>query len=401
MIVDDVVVVGAARTPQGRLKGRLSSLTAPQLGAIAIRGALEKAGIPADAVDAVLVGQVLAAGSGQNPARQAAIGAGIGWDVHAGSVNKVCLSGLTAVIDATRMLRLGDATVVVAAGMESMSQAPHLLMGSRNGWAYGSVEVLDHLAYDGLTDAYDHESMGASTERLNERYEVTREAQDAVAARSHQRAAAAQSAGRFEREIVAIDTPAGRVLADETIRAGTTVEKLAGLKAVFESEELSKRFPQIQWSTTAGNASQMTDGASAMLIMSEERALQLGLRPRARFVAFDVVGDDPLYMLTAPIPATQRVLAKARMQLGDIAHYEINEAFASVPLAWQKELGADGERLNPRGGAIALGHPLGASGLRLMTTMLHALEDSGQRYGLQSMCEAGGMANATIIEVLR
>ena len=223
---------------------------------------------------------------------------------------------------------------------------------------------------------------------------------DAYAARSHERAHAAQSSGGFTREIVGIDTPNGHVIADETIRPGTTPDKLAGLKAVFENEELSARFPQIHWSTTAGNASQMTDGASAMLIMSEQRATQLGLRPRARFVAFDVVGDDPLYMLSAPIPATQRVLAKARMQLDAIDHYEINEAFASVPLAWQKEMKADGTRLNPRGGAIALGHPLGASGIRLMTTMLHAMEDSGQRYGLQSMCEAGGMANATIIERL-
>ena len=241
---------------------------------------------------------------------------------------------------------------------------------------------------------------GVSADLVAAKWGLTRADLDAYAARSHERAHAAQSSGGFTREIVGIDTPNGHVIADETIRPGTTPDKLAGLKAVFENEELSARFPQIHWSTTAGNASQMTDGASAMLIMSEQRATQLGLRPRARFVAFDVVGDDPLYMLSAPIPATQRVLAKARMQLDAIDHYEINEAFASVPLAWQKEMKADGARLNPRGGAIALGHPLGASGIRLMTTMLHAMEDSGQRYGLQSMCEAGGMANATIIERL-
>src|SRR6478609_5993148 len=195
---DDVVIVAAARTPQGRLRGQLASLTAVQLGSLAIKGALERGGIPADAVDAVLVGQVLAAGSGQNPARQAAVGAGIGWDVHSGSVNKVCLSGLTAIIDGARMLAVGDATVVVAAGMESMTRAPHLLMGSRDGWAYGSIEVLDHMAFDGLTDAYDRESMGASTERHNARYELTRGAQDQVAALSHQRASAAQAAGVFD-----------------------------------------------------------------------------------------------------------------------------------------------------------------------------------------------------------
>src|SRR6478735_7615201 len=220
---DDVVIVAAARTPQGRLRGQLASLTAVQLGSLAIKGALERGGIPAGAVDAVLVGQVLAAGAGQNPARQAAVGAGIGWDVHAGSVNKVCLSGLTAVIDAARMIDAGDATVVVAAGMESMTRAPHLLMGSRDGWSYGSIEVLDHMAHDGLTDVYDRESMGASTERHNSRLEITREAQDAVAARSHQRAAAAQQSGVFDAEIVPVEIPQRKghpviVTADEGVR---------------------------------------------------------------------------------------------------------------------------------------------------------------------------------------
>ena len=207
---DDVVIVAAARTPQGRLKGQLAPLTAVQLGSVAIRGALEQGGIPADAVDAVLVGQVLPAGAGQNPARQAAVGAGIPWDVHSGSVNKVCLSGLTAIIDGARMIAVGDAKVVVAAGMESMTRSPHLLMGSRDGWTYGSIEVLDHMAYDGLTDAYDRESMGASTERHNGRLEITREAQDAVAARSHQRAAAAQADGRLRRRDRAGRDPAAQ-----------------------------------------------------------------------------------------------------------------------------------------------------------------------------------------------
>ena len=222
----DVVIVAAARTPQGRLKGQLASFTAPQLGAFAIRGALEQGSIDPSEVDAVIVGQVLAAGSGQNAARQAAIGAGIGWDVPAHSVNKVCLSGLTAIIDASRMIRTGDAKVVVAAGMESMTRAPHLLMGSRDGWTYGSVEVLDHMAFDGLTDAYDKESMGASTERHNARYDLTRDAQDQVAALSHQHAAAAQAAGVFDDEIVPVAVPQRRgepvlVTADEGIRPDT------------------------------------------------------------------------------------------------------------------------------------------------------------------------------------
>jgi len=238
MNAQDIVIVAAARTPQGRLKGQLASFSAPQLGGLAIAGALAQGGIPVDAVDAVIMGQVLPAGSGQNPARQASLAAGLGWDVPASSVNKVCLSGLTAVIDAKRMIAAGDATVVVAGGMESMTRAPHLLMGSREGWAYGAVEVLDHMAYDGLTDAYDRESMGASTERLNGRFEVTREQQDAVAARSHQRAAAAQEAGVFDSEIVPVEVPQRRgdprtVTTDEGIRPETTVDTLAGLRPAF------------------------------------------------------------------------------------------------------------------------------------------------------------------------
>ena len=267
----DVVIVAAARTPQGRLKGQLAPLTAVQLGAAAISGALERGGIPADAVDAVLVGQVLQAGVGQNAARQAAIAAGIGWDVHAATVNKVCLSGLTAIIDASRMLRLGDATVVVAAGMESMTRAPHLLTNSREGYAYGSIEVLDHMAYDGLTDAYDRESMGASTERANARYEITREAQDAVAARSHQRAAAARESGLFDAEIVPVSIPQRKgepilVTADEGIRPETTVEVLGKLRPAFAEGG----------SITAGNASPISDGASAVVVTTRAVAEEHG-----------------------------------------------------------------------------------------------------------------------------
>jgi len=253
--MSDIVIAAAARTPQGRLKGQLASFTAPQLGALAIRGALEQAAIAPDAVDAVIMGHVLAAGTGQNAARQAAIHAGIGWDVPASSVNKVCLSGLTAIIDAARMIRAGDATTVVAGGMESMTRAPHLLMGSRDGWTYGSVEVLDHMAYDGLTDAYDHESMGASTERHNPRYELTREIQDRVAAQSHQRAAAAQSDGVFDAEIVQVSVPQRKgdpivLTKDEGVRPETTVESLAGLRPAFAEGG----------TITAGNASQISDG---------------------------------------------------------------------------------------------------------------------------------------------
>jgi acetyl-CoA C-acetyltransferase len=389
----DVVIVAAARTPQGKLKGAVSALTAVQLGSAAIRGALERGGIPAESVDAVLVGQVLAAGAGQNAARQAAIGAGIGWDVHASSVNKVCLSGLTAVIDAARMLRLGDATVVVAAGMESMSRAPHLLMGSRDGWSYGTIEVLDHMALDGLTDAYDHESMGASTERLNPRFEVTREAQDAVAARSHQRAAAAQADGVFEAELVPVTIPQRKgdpvvVTADEGVRPETTVETLAGLRPAFAEGG----------TITAGNSSQISDGAAAVLLMAREKAEALGLKPRARIVDQTTVGVDPVIMLTGPIPATQKLLERNGMSVDDIDLFEINEAFSSVVAAWRRELSPDWDRVNVNGGALALGHPLGSSGARLITTLLDELERSDKELGLVTMCTAGGTGTGTIIQ---
>ena len=392
MIADDVVVVAAARTPQGRLKGALSSLSAPQLGAIAIRGALEKAGIPASAVDAVLVGQVLAAGSGQNPARQAAIGAGIGWDVHAGSVNKVCLSGLTAVIDGARMLRVGDATVVVAAGMESMSQAPHLLMGSRNGWTYGSVEVLDHLAYDGLTDAYDHESMGASTERLNDRYEVTREAQDAVAARSHQRAAAATGAGVFDAEIVPVEIPQRKgdpllVTTDEGIRPETTVATLAGLRPAFAAGG----------SITAGNSSQISDGASAVVLTTRTHADANGWEVLAVVGASGQVAGPDNSLHAQPARAIEKALRKQGIAASDLDLVEINEAFGAVVARSQAELGLSDDVVNMHGGGIALGHPIGASGNRLVVHAVHELVRRGGGTAAVALCGGGGQGDALIL----
>ncbi|MBN9168689.1 MAG: acetyl-CoA C-acyltransferase, partial [Microbacterium sp.] len=305
MNADDVVIVAAARTPQGRLKGQLASLPATRLGSIAIAGALSGGGIPADAVDAVLVGQVLPAGAGQNPARQAAVGAGIPWTAHASGVNKVCLSGLTAVIDAARMIALGDAKVVVAAGMESMTRAPHLLMGSREGWSYGTVEVLDHMAYDGLTDVYDRESMGASTERLNAKYEVTREQQDAVAARSHQRAAAAQESGVFDAEIVPVEIPQRKgdpkiVTADEGIRPETTVETLAGLRPAFAEGG----------SITAGNSSQISDGASAVVLTSRSHADENGWEVLAVVGASGQVAGPDNSLHAQPARAIEKACAK-------------------------------------------------------------------------------------------
>ncbi|WP_136585395.1 acetyl-CoA C-acetyltransferase [Microbacterium hydrothermale] len=389
---NDIVIVAAARTPQGRLKGQLAPLTAVQLGAAAIRGALERGGIPADRVDAVLVGQVLQAGAGQNAARQAAIEAGIGWDVHAATINKVCLSGLTAVIDASRMLRAGDATVVVAAGMESMTRAPHLLMNSREGYAYGSVEVLDHMAYDGLTDAYDRESMGASTERANARYEVTRQDQDAVSARSHQRAAAAQAAGVFDAEIVPVAIPQRKgdpvvVRADEGIRADTTVETLAKLRPAFAEGG----------SITAGNASQISDGASAVVVTTRAVADENGWDVLAVVGASGQVAGPDNSLHAQPARAIEKALQKQGIAASDLDLVEINEAFGAVVARSQAELGLSDEVVNPHGGGIAIGHPIGASGNRLVVHAVHELVRRGGGTAAVALCGGGGQGDALIL----
>ncbi|AMG84344.1 acetyl-CoA C-acetyltransferase [Microbacterium sp. HSID17254] len=392
MSENDVVIVAAARTPQGRLKGQLAAFTAPQLGSFAIRGALEQGGVdPAD-VDAVIVGQVLAAGSGQNAARQAAIGAGIGWDVPAHSVNKVCLSGLTAVIDAARMIRTGDAEVVVAAGMESMTRAPHLLMGSRDGWTYGTVEVLDHMAYDGLTDAYDRESMGASTERHNARYELTREAQDQVAALSHQRAAAAQESGVLDAEIVAVEVPQRRgepvrVTRDEGVRPETTVETLAGLRAAFAEGG----------SITAGNSSQISDGASAVVVTTRGTAEAKGWPVLVTVGASGQTAGPDNSLQAQPARAIEQACRKQGITPQDLDLVEINEAFGAVVARSQTELGLDGEIVNVHGGGIAIGHPIGASGNRLVVHVAHELARRGGGTAAVGLCGGGGQGEALIL----
>jgi len=392
MTENDVVIVAAARTPQGRLKGQLAAFTAPQLGSFAIRGALEQASIdPAD-VDAVIVGQVLAAGSGQNAARQAAIGAGIGWDVPAHSVNKVCLSGLTAIIDAARMIRTGDADVVVAAGMESMTRAPHMLMGSRDGWTYGSVEVLDHMAYDGLTDAYDRESMGASTERHNARYELTREAQDRVAALSHQRAAAAQEAGIFDAEIVAVEVPQRRgepvrATKDEGVRPETTVETLAGLRAAFAEGG----------SITAGNSSQISDGASAVVVTTRGTAEAKGWPVLVTVGASGQTAGPDNSLQAQPARAIERACEKQGISAADLDIVEINEAFGAVVARSEVELGLDDGIVNIHGGGIAIGHPIGASGNRLVVHVAHELVRRGGGTAAVGLCGGGGQGEALIL----
>ncbi|KDA05776.1 acetyl-CoA acetyltransferase [Microbacterium sp. CH12i] len=390
--MSDIVIVAAARTPQGRLKGQLASFSAPQLGSFAIKGALEQASIDPTAVDAVIVGQVLAAGSGQNAARQASIGAGIGWDVPAHSVNKVCLSGLTAIIDAARMIRTGDATTVVAGGMESMTRAPHMLMGSRDGWTYGSVEVLDHMAYDGLTDAYDQESMGASTERHNSRFELTREAQDTVAALSHQRAAAAQDAGVFDAELVSVEVPQRRgdalvVTKDEGIRPETTTESLAKLRAAFAEGG----------SITAGNSSQISDGASAVVVTTRENAEAQGWPVLATIGASGQTAGPDNSLQAQPAQAIYRALEKQGISAADLDLVEINEAFGAVVARSQVELGVSSDIVNIHGGGIAFGHPIGVSGNRLVVHMAHELARRGSGTVAVGLCGGGGQGEALIL----
>ncbi|EXJ50729.1 acetyl-CoA C-acetyltransferase [Microbacterium laevaniformans] len=392
MSTDDIVIVAAARTPQGRLKGQLASFTAAQLGGFAIAGALAQGAIAAEAVDAAIMGQVLPAGSGQNPARQAALAGGLGWDVPASAVNKVCLSGLTAIIDAKRMIASGDARVVVAGGMESMTRAPHLLMGSREGWSYGSVEVLDHMAYDGLTDAYDRESMGASTERLNPRFEVTREQQDRVATLSHQRAAAARDAGVFDAEIVAVEVaqrrgPAVTITTDEGIRDETTAETLAGLRPAFAPDG----------SITAGNASQISDGAAAVVLTTRAHADASGWPVLAVVGAAGQVAGPDNSLHAQPARAIAQALQRQQLAASDLDLVEINEAFGAVVARSQRELGVGEDVVNIHGGGIALGHPIGASGARLVVHTVHELVRRGSGTAAVGLCGGGGQGEALLL----
>ena len=388
------VIVDAVRSPMGRGKvgGALSSVHPVDLLAQVLQALATRNDLDPGTIDDVLVGCV-----GQNgeqsatPGRQAVLAAG--WPEHVPSVTieRKCGSGQQALDFAVQGVLAGAYDVVVAAGVESMSRVP---MGSARGDADPHGPLVAARYSPGLVP------QGISAELVADRWGFSRERLDAFAVASHTRAAEAAASGAFDREIAPITTPDGTVTADETIRPGTTAEKLGGLKPAFATSPHAARFPELDWKVTAGNSSQLTDGAAALLVMSEERAAALGLTPRARVVATAVTGDDPLLMLTGPIPATHKLLKRSGLSIDDIAAFEVNEAFASVPLAWQAEFGVADEQLNPRGGAIALGHPLGASGARLATTLLGFLEDTGARYGLQTMCEAGGMANALVIENL-
>ncbi|MGK9147938.1 thiolase family protein [Plantibacter flavus] len=389
------VIVDAIRTPSGRGKpgGALSDVHPVDLLAQTIRSLVERTGIDPGIVDDVYAGCVTQAGQqAQNIARNAALAAGLPEHVPGTTIDRQCGSSQQATTFAASTVVAGVADVVIACGVESMSRAP---MGSNLGGQDPFGSGLRARYPEGLV------GQGVSAELIAARWNLSRDELDAFAARSHERAAATWASGGFDREVVAVALPDGTlVTSDETVRAGTSVEGLSGLPAVFQNDALAARYPEIAWRITPGNASPLTDGASAALIMSEERALTLGLTPRARFVSFAAVGSDPIEMLTGILPATRRILERSGLGIDDIDAFEVNEAFASVPLAWQREFGVDDARLNPRGGAIALGHPLGASGTKLLATLLGQLEATGGRYGLQTMCEGGGMANATIIERL-
>ena len=379
------VIVSAVRTPFGKLGGGLAGYRATELGALAIRAGLDRAGIEDDEVEYVIMGQVLQAGAGQAPARQAAIGAGLPKETPADTINKVCASSIRAVQIADAMIRAGEHDVVVTGGMESMSNAPYLLRKARFGYRMGHGELIDSMVFDGLTDAYDSMQMVQHNSLVSRELGISREEQDAWAVRSQQRAAAAQDAGRYDDEIV----PVGDVTADEAIRRDTTLESLAKLKPVIDPEG----------TTTAGNAPGINDGASCVVVTSEEFAQRRGLEILGTIVAQGYVADEFAYLVRTPANAAAKAFAKAGKTIDDVKRVEINEAFASVALNSTRLLGADEEIVNVNGGAVALGHPIGASGGRIVGTMVHELRRNGGGLGLAAICSGGGQGDALLIDV--
>lgn len=387
------VILSACRTPIGKFRGALSTLTAPELGAVAIRAALEGAGVEPGLVDEVVMGNVLSAGVGQAPARQAALGAGLPASVAALTINKVCGSGLKAVMLASQAVRAGGAEVVVAGGMESMSQAPYLL--SRDAPPLGDRTLVDALLYDGLVCALSHQAMGCIADRLAKDDSISREAQDSLAMESHRRAVEAATEGRFNDEIVPVPVAGKKgtvaVSADEGPRADTSLERLARLAPAFGPEG----------SVTAGNASMISDGASAVVVASLRTAQKIGVAPLARIVASATAGMEPEDLFVAPVLAMRKALDRAGITMEQVDRIELNEAFAAQMLACRNRIPLPGDRLNVHGGAIALGHPIGASGARVLTTLVHALKQCQGRYGLTSLCLGGGNAVALVIERVR
>jgi acetyl-CoA C-acetyltransferase len=392
--VSGSVILGAARTPIGRLLGSLKDFSGAQLGGFAIKAALERAGVAPDDVQYTIMGQVLTAGAGQIPARQAAVAAGVPMDVPALTINKVCLSGLDAIALADQLIRAGEFDLVVAGGQESMTQAPHLLPKSRSGFKYGDTTLVDHMAHDGLFCAFDQVAMGASTEKYNSRYELTREEQDAFAARSHQRAAKAAEQGFFADEIVGVEIPQRKgdpvlFTTDEGVRADTTAEGLAKLRPAFAADG----------TITAGSASQISDGAAAVVVASKEKAEELGIAPLAEIGAHGVVAGPDASLHEQPANAIKAALGKAKLGADALDLVEINEAFAAVGLVSTRQLGIDPDKVNVNGGAIALGHPIGASGARLAVHLAYELRRRGGGLGAAALCGGGGQGDALLIRV--
>jgi acetyl-CoA C-acetyltransferase len=381
----NAVIVSAVRTPFGRLGGGLADVPATELGATAIRAGLERAGIAPEDVGYVIMGQVLQAGAGQAPARQAAIAAGIPKETPADTINKVCASSIRALEIAELMVAAGRHDVVVTGGMESMSRAPYMLPKGRFGYRLGNGEVLDHAVFDGLVSTFDGLHMVQQASAVSRELGISREDQDAWAYRSHQRAAAAQDAGRFDDEIV----PVGGVTADESVRRDTTLERLSSLKPVFDPEG----------TTTAGNAPGLNDGASCVVVCSEDWARERGIEPLAHVLGHAYVADDFAYLARTPAAAADLVLTASGHGIDDVSRVEINEAFASVARNSTRMLGADEERVNVNGGAVALGHPIGASGGRIVGTLVHELRRSGGGLGLAAICSGGGQGDAVLLEV--
>ena len=389
------VIVAGARTPMGRLLGSLKGFSGADLGVFAIKGALERAGVAPDQVDYVIMGQVLQAGAGQITARQAAVKAGIPMDVPALTINKVCLSGLDAIALADQLIRAGEFEIIVAGGMESMTNAPHLLVGSREGVKYGDWTLVDSMAFDGLTCAFDECAMGDATERFNARHGLTREEQDAFSARSHQLAAKAAANGFFDEEIVAIEIPQRKgdpiVFAhDEGIRPDTTAESLGSLRPAFAKDG----------TITAGSASQISDGAAAVVVMSRAKAEELGLSWLAEIGAHGVVAGPDASLHEQPANAILRACEKQGIAVSDLDLIEINEAFAAVGIVSMRKLGVDEEIVNVNGGAIALGHPIGMSGNRLALTLLHELRRRGGGTGAAALCGGGGQGDALVLRTV-
>jgi acetyl-CoA C-acetyltransferase len=388
------VIVAGARTPMGRLQGSLKGMSAADLGGVAIKAALERAGVAPEQIDYVIMGQVILAGAGQNPARVAAVKAGIGMDVPSLTINKVCLSGIDAIALADQLIRAGEFDIVVAGGMESMSQAPHLLLGSRDGVKYGDWTMVDSMAFDALTCSFDMCAMGEATENYNERYSLTREEQDAFAAQSHQRAAEATKNGVFEDEIAPVFIPQRKgdpieFTTDEGIRPDTTAESLGRLRPAFAKDG----------TITAGSASQISDGAAAVVVMSKAKAQELGLEWLAEIGAHGVVAGPDASLHEQPANAIRKACAKEGIEVGDLDLIEINEAFAAVGLASMRALDVGDDKVNVNGGAIALGHPVGMSGARIALHLALELQRRGGGVGAAALCGGGGQGDALILRV--